>query len=96
MTVINGPPERSRTRSPLRNGAAGFCVEVFDGAEAEKVGDKGTISATASITAIGTETICLVEASILNSILKSCGLLVRAWNKHVGGTVKAKVAISYL
>jgi hypothetical protein len=37
LTVINGPPERSRTRLPLPNaGAAWFCV--VDGAEAEEAG----------------------------------------------------------
>jgi hypothetical protein len=68
MTVINGPPERSRTRLPLRNaGAAWFCVAVFDGAEAEKAGDKGVL--TASVTAIAIDA-CLMEANILNSIQK--------------------------
>src|SRR4030081_2927948 len=70
--VINGPPERSRTRLPLRNaGAASFCIAVFDGAEAESAGDKGTPNA--SVTAIAIET-CFVDVNILNSILKLCGL----------------------
>ena len=46
-------------------------MAVFDGAEAEKAGDKGMPSA--SITAIAIET-CFVDVNILNSILKLCGL----------------------
>src|ERR1700730_18527881 len=72
MTVINGPPERSRTRLPVRSpGAAWFCVAVFDGAEAEKAGAKGIPSAT--VTAIAIEA-CFVDDNILNSILDLCGL----------------------
>src|ERR1700716_2940132 len=71
-TVINGPPERSRTRLPLRNaGAAWFCIAAVDGAEAEKAGARGILSA--SVTAIAIEA-CFVGANILNSILKLCGL----------------------
>jgi len=55
---------------PLRNaGAAWFCIAVFDGAEAEKAGDKGIPSA--SVTAIAIE-ICFVDVNILSSILKLC------------------------
>jgi len=52
-------------------GAAWFCIAVFDGAEAEKAGAEGILSA--SITAIAIEA-CFVDAKILNSILKLCGL----------------------
>jgi len=77
-TVINGPPERNRTRSPLRNGgAAELWIAVFDGAGAEKAGDKGTLSVTPSVTAIATDT-CFVHANILNSILELCGLFTAA------------------
>jgi hypothetical protein len=44
---------------------------VFDGAEAEKAGDKGIPSA--SVTAIAIET-CFVDVNILSSILKLYGL----------------------
>src|SRR5260370_23050304 len=78
MTVINGPPERSRTRSPLRNdGAGAFCIAGVDEAGAEEGGDKGIPSVSPSVTAIATEA-CLVDANILNSILKLCGLRVAA------------------
>jgi hypothetical protein len=42
---------------------------VFDGAEAEKAGDKGKPSA--SVTAIAIEA-CFVDVNIINSILKLC------------------------
>ena len=45
-------------------------MAVFDGAEAEKTGDKGMPSA--SVTAIAIET-CFVDVNILNSIFKLCG-----------------------
>jgi len=71
-TVINGPPECSRTRLPLRNaGAAWFCIVVLDKAGAEKAGNKGTLSP--SVTAIAIET-CFVDVNILESILKLSGL----------------------
>jgi hypothetical protein len=44
---------------------------VFDGAEAEKAGAKDILNA--SVTAIAIEA-CFVDANILNSILKLCGL----------------------
>jgi hypothetical protein len=70
------PPERNRTRLPLLNaGAAWFCIAVFDGAEAEKAGARGILSASVTATAIDA---CLMETDILNSILKLCGLLVTA------------------
>jgi hypothetical protein len=73
-TVINGPPDRSRTRSPLRNGgAARVCIAVSD-VEAEKAGTKGVL--IASVTAIATE-ICLVGANILNSIFRAVRLARR-------------------
>jgi hypothetical protein len=110
-TVINGPPERSRTRLPVLNaGAAWFCIAVFDGAGSEKAGDKGILSA--SVTPIVIDA-CLMEANMLNSILKcaACssrpGQLAAAaalgvarararMDETCSGTVKAKVAISYL
>ena len=53
---------------PLRNArVAWFCIAVFDGAEAEKAGDKGIPSA--SVTAIAIET-CFVDVNILSSIFK--------------------------
>jgi hypothetical protein len=59
-TIINGPPERSRTRLPLRNaGAAGFCIDVSDGAEAEKAGIEGILSATSNAIAVK---VCFVSA----------------------------------
>jgi hypothetical protein len=71
-TVINGPPERSRTRLPRPNaGAAWFSTAAFDEAEAEKAGANGILSA--SVTAIAIEA-CFVDANILNSILKLCSL----------------------
>jgi hypothetical protein len=74
MTVINGPPERSRTRSPLRNGeAAGFDTTVFDGEEADRAGDKGIQSATPNVTATAIEA-CFMDVNILNSILELYGL----------------------
>jgi hypothetical protein len=53
LTVIAGPPERSRTSSPRWNkGAVRFCVAVTAGAGSEKAGiDKGTLSAAASVSA---------------------------------------------
>ena len=48
---------------------------MFDGAEPEKAGDKGILSASVTATAID---VCLMEANILNSILKLCGLARRA------------------
>src|ERR1700730_12444096 len=69
-TVINGPPERSRTRSPLLNGgAAPSCIAVCDGAESENAGiDKGILSATPSVNAIAIET-RFVNAIMLSSTL---------------------------
>jgi hypothetical protein len=47
-TVIMGPPERIRTRSPGRNGALVW-LGIADGAESEKAGaDKGMLSAIPS------------------------------------------------
>jgi hypothetical protein len=67
MTVISGPPERSRTSSPLRNaGAAWFCMVAFDGAGAEKAGDKGMPSASVAVIAIKA---CFVIVNISISIL---------------------------
>jgi hypothetical protein len=49
-TVIMGPPERIRTRSPGRNGALVW-LGIVDGAEPEKAGiDRGMISAIPSAT----------------------------------------------
>jgi hypothetical protein len=87
MTVINGPPERSRTTSPLRNGAARFCIAVFDGAEAENAGDKGIL--IASVTAIAIEA-CFAGGNILNSLLQlSRGFRARM-DQTCWGTVKSK------
>jgi hypothetical protein len=66
LTVINGPPERSLTRSPLRNTeAARFCAAVVDGAEAEKAGAKGMPSRSVAANAIDAG---FVDPNILNSI----------------------------
>ena len=49
-TVIRGPPERIRTRSPGRNGAL-VRLGIVDGAEPEKARiDKGMVSAIPSAT----------------------------------------------
>jgi len=97
MTVINGPPERSRTRSPLRNGgSAAFCIAIFDGAGAGKAGGNGTLSASPNITAIGTRLICLVEGNILKLHFKRERPAGTHMEQHVEATAKAKVAISHL
>ena len=71
-TVINGPPERSRTRSPRFNEAAVWlCIAVSDGAESEKAGtDKGTLSAIPSTSAIAVDA-RFVNANIVKLHLSS-------------------------
>src|ERR1700722_8443928 len=73
VTVISGPPERIRTRSPLCNSeaAAGVCIAAYDEAGSEKAGmENGTPSATPSAAAIAIEA-GFVSTNILNSLLKS-------------------------
>src|ERR1700722_849795 len=84
-TVISGPPERSRTRSPLRNGeAVRSCVAAFSGADSEKAGtDKGGLSEIPSVTAIAIEP-CFAGGNILNSILS------RGMDQHVGKRARRK------
>jgi hypothetical protein len=64
-TVINGPPERSRTRSPLRNGeAVQLCNAGVDGAGSEKAGIEGRKSAIPKAIAVRVR---FVNESMLNS-----------------------------
>jgi hypothetical protein len=82
--VINGPPERTRTRSPVRNGGrTALCIAVFTGGDSEKAGiDKGILSAIPSVTAIAIET-CFVNADILNSMLNFAAASIRAHHPNM-------------
>ncbi len=60
---------------------------MFDGAGAEKAGDKGML--IASVTAIAIEA-CFAGGNILNSILKLARGRERVWIKHVGERGKQK------
>jgi hypothetical protein len=67
------PPERSRTRLPIRNeGAAWFCIAVFDGSEVEKAGANGVLSTSVAAIAI---VACFVDANILISIALASSLI---------------------
>jgi hypothetical protein len=66
-TVIMGPPERIRTRSPGRNGAL-VGLGIADGADPEKAGtDKGMLSTIPSATVAAID-IRFVKVDMLNSI----------------------------
>jgi hypothetical protein len=70
-TVIKGPPERSRTRSPRWNEAAAWlCIAVLDEAGSEKAAiDRGRLTAVPSITAIAIEARFLNRKMILTPLL---------------------------
>ena len=74
-TVIKGPPERNRTRSPRRNEAAVWlCITVFDGTESEKAGtDKGILNAIPSTNAVVIDA-RFVNANMLNSISRAADI----------------------
>ncbi len=103
MTVINGPPERTRTRSPARSRAAArLCAAGFGSSiSARAANDSDTLSAIPSVAAIAIE-LRFVNINILNSffeiVLSKSGianvalrLVERCWR-----TVGAEVAISQL
>jgi hypothetical protein len=92
MALLN---EAEQDRRCVTEDRPGFCIAVFDGADAERAGDKGILNATPSA-AIRTETICLVEANILRLHFKLARIAGAHIDRHVGPMVKAKVAISYL
>jgi hypothetical protein len=83
LTVSSGPPERSRTRSPLWNrGVAWPCIAVFDcAAPARAVTAHGALSATPSVAAIA------IAVGFVNiSMAESRCFQSKVWMGHDGIT----------
>jgi hypothetical protein len=73
VTVINGPPERTLTRSPARNRAAAKLCVAGCGASvsARAANESDALSAIPSVAAMAIE-LRFVSVNILNSFLELC------------------------